>query len=81
MTKKEFKVQLALGTLTPLKLFLKMLSMQNKGPVERGDWKDDRNPEITTKDHSGDIHVELVNEVVFVFNSKEEYIGMFNYKD
>ena len=79
MTTKEFEVQLALGTLTPLKLFLKMLSMQNEDTIES--WDDNRNPLIEVQDDNGDIHVEIVNEeVVFVFNAKEEYMGMFNYK-
>ena len=80
MSNKEMEVQLALGTLTPLKLFLKMLSMQNKDTIKSGDWHDNSNPEITT--HSdGKIHIGIGDKVVFVFNSNEEFIGMFNYKD
>lgn len=78
---KEFKIQYALGTLTPLKLFLKMLSMQNRDIAESAGWNDNRVPLIEVQDDNGDIHIEIVNEeVVFVFNVKEEYMGMFNYK-
>jgi len=81
MTTKEFKIQFALGTLTPLKLFLKMLSMQNEDTLKSGDWDDNRNPLIEVQDDNGNIHVNLTEEeVVFVFNSKEEYIGTYNYK-
>ncbi|KKN10149.1 hypothetical protein LCGC14_1039420 [marine sediment metagenome] len=80
MTEKEIQIQFALGTLSPMKLFLKMLSMQNEDTIKSDDWDDDRNPSITTKDN-GDTHVEISDCVVFVFNSKEEYVGMFNYKD
>ena len=73
------KIQLALGTLSPMRLFLKMLSMQNIESIESDDWEDNRNPEIDTKD-DGDIHIEIDDEIVFVFNSKEEYIGTYNYK-
>jgi len=76
MTIKEFKVQLALGTLTPLYLFLQMLSMQNR--VANEGWDDNRNPVITTQD-DGDIHIEINDYIVFVFNSEEEYMGTFNY--
>lgn len=76
---KELEVQFALGTLTPLKLFLKMLSMQNRTASESEGWFDERAPKITTQD-DGDIHIEISNEVVFVFNSEEEFMGMFNYK-
>ena len=79
MTIKEFEVQFALGTLTPLKLFLKMLSMQNEDTIESGDWCDNRNPDIEIRD-DGDIQVMLANEIMFVFNSKEEYEGICNYR-
>ena len=77
------KIQLALGTLSPMKLLLKMLSMQNEELIKTGDWNDERTPEITRS--SGaikcDFHVELSNKTVFIFNSKEEFIGTYNYKE
>ncbi|KKL51160.1 hypothetical protein LCGC14_2298270 [marine sediment metagenome] len=79
MTEKEIQIQFALGTLSPMKMFLKMLSMQNEDTITSDDWDDDRNPSITTKD-DGNIHVEISDEVVFVFNSKEEFKGIFNYQ-
>ena len=81
MTKKEFEIQLALGTLSPMRLFLKMLSMQNEDGIKSDDWADERKPKITTgQSTDNDIHIEVSDEVVFVFNSKEEFIGMFNSK-
>lgn len=81
MSNKEMEVQIALGTLSPMRLFLKMLSMQNEDGVKSGDWTDDRNPTITTrKSTDNDIHIEISDKVVFVFNTKEEFIGTFNCK-
>ena len=74
------EVQLALGTLTPMRLFLKMLSMQNEEGIGKDDWPDNRKPEINDDNGSGDIHIEISENVVFVFNMKEEFIGTFNYK-
>ena len=82
MTEKELEIQLALGTLTPLRLFLKMLSTQKEDTIKSDDWPDDRNPKITTKDDDDkDIHVEISDEIVFVFSSKEEFIGVYCHKD
>lgn len=81
MSKKEMEIQLALGTLSPMRLFLKMLSMQNEDNIKSNDWSDERTPKITTdRSIDNDIHIEVSDEVVFVFNSKEEFIGMFNSK-
>ena len=78
MTEREIQVQIALGTLSPMKLCLKMLSMQNEDTIKSGDWNDERNPKLTTQDN-GYIYVEVSGCIVFVFNSKEDYIGLFNY--
>ena len=81
MSKKEMEVQMALGTLSPMRLFLKMLSMQDEDGVKSGDWTDERKPKITTsKSTDNDIHIEISDGVVFVFNTKEEFMGAFNYK-
>ena len=81
MSKKEMEIQLALGTMTAMSLFLKMLSMQSEVGIKSDDWTDERDPKITTGESTdNDIHVEISEEVVFVFNSKEEFIGMFNCK-
>ena len=80
MSNKEMKVQLALGTLSPMRLFLKMLSMQNEDNIKSGDWTDERSPKIEIQNSNGSIHIEISESVVFVFNSKEEFIGMYNYK-
>ena len=77
MTEKEIQVQIALGTLSPISHVIS--SMQNEDTIKSEDWDDDRNPSITTQD-DGNIHINISNEVVFVFSSKEDYIGMFNYK-
>ena len=37
MSEKEKKIQLALDTLSPMKLYLKMLSMQNKEGIRSED--------------------------------------------
>ncbi len=79
MSEKEMKIQLALGTLSPMKLYLKMLSMQNNDGIKSEDWNDERTPEITTKD-DGNIHIEISDKIVFIFNSKEEFIGTFCYR-
>lgn len=81
MTKKEVEIQTALGTITAMELFLKMLSMQNEDGIESNDWDDERKPEITSsKSTDNDIYIEISGEVVFVFNTKEEFIGTYNYK-
>jgi len=86
-TNKEMDVQLALGTLSPMQLFLKMLSMQQEDLIKTHDWDDERTPKITTEWSSGkpyennEIHVEISSSVVFVFNSKEEFVGTYNYKE
>jgi len=86
ITDKEMEIQLALGTLSPMKLFLKFLSMQNEDGVKTNDWNDERTPKITTEWAIGkpydnnEIHIELNDGVVFVFNSKEEFVGTYNYK-
>ncbi len=81
MTNKEMKVQIALGTLSPMRLFLKMLSMQNEDSIEKDGWLDDRKPKINRKEWDGNIHIEINDKIVFVFSSKEEFIGTFCYKD
>lgn len=82
MSKKEMEIQLALGTLSPMRLFLKMLSMQNEDGIKSNDWDDERKPKITTNTitDDDDTHVEISESVVFVFNSKEEFIGIVNWK-
>ena len=79
MTKKEFEIQLALGTLSPMRLFLKMLSMQNEDGIKSDGWVDERTPKITKK-KNGYIYIEVDDQIVFVFNAKEEFIGTLNYK-
>ena len=80
MSKKEMEVQLALGTLSPMQLFLKMLSMQNEDNIKRKDWKDERSPKVEVQNSDSSIHIEITDDVVFVFNAEEEFIGTFNYK-
>ena len=91
ISSKEMEVQLALGTLSPMKLFLKMLSMQNEEFIKTHDWDDERTPKITTNCYGTgtttpfpfedvNIHIELSDKTVFVFNSKEEFVGTYNYK-
>ena len=79
MTKKEMQIQLALGTLSSMQLFLEMLPTQNKDTIESGDWPSNRNPKITAQGN-GDIHIDIGDQFVFVFNLKEEFIGTFNYQ-
>ena len=81
MTEKELKIQLALGTMTAMSLFLKMLSMQNEGEIKSDGWNDERKPKIISNNGiDNNIHIKISEGVVFVFNSKEEFIGMINSK-
>ena len=79
MSKEEFKTQVALGTLTPLKLFLRMLSMQTPETINTMDWPDDRNPKIRKKNDG--VRVEISGKIVFFFNEKEEYVGSYCYEE
>jgi hypothetical protein len=80
MSDKEIEIQFALGTLSPMALFLKMLSMQNEEGIKDYDWADNRTPKIASPRGDGTIDVEISDEVVFVFNSKGEFVGTYNYK-
>lgn len=82
ISNKEMKVQFALGTLSPMKLFLEMLKTQNEDTIKSGDWPDNRTPKTTPreKDNESNIYVEVSDKIVFEFNSKEEFIGVYCYK-
>ena len=78
ITLKELKVQLALGMVTPMQLFLVLLSMQSVEDIETG-WRDLRKPiiEDTIKFSDNCIRIEMKNGMIFIFNKKEEFLGAY----